>query len=71
MQKKIIEMSKHTKCFIGYVLILVGVIFVFYLEFTHIDMTEARMFITFWKQYLIIFAIFIVAGFLISKKQRY
>ena len=35
--------------------------YAFYLQFTNIDMTQARLVLTYWKQYIVIFAVILVS----------
>jgi len=64
--KPLISTVKLTQL-LGGILILIGLIWLFYIRFTNIDMTGTRMFLSYWKQWLAIFTFFIGGSWLIFK----
>jgi len=52
-----------------FILALIGIIvYSLYLRFTNADMTETRLFITYWKQYLAITVVVLIGSILYYRK---
>jgi putative Mn2+ efflux pump MntP len=62
--------SKAVKLF-GRFLIIGGIVGIFYIRFTHIDMTETRLLVEFWEYWLLIITIFILGGYLLITKSAF
>ena len=58
-------MLKRLKTCCGVSMALCAVIYVMYLQFTNIDMTQARLFLTFWKE-IIAAVVFCLLGGVIA-----
>ncbi len=50
------------KSFIGFICVIVGIVLVVYINVTNPDMTDMRLLMTHWKEY-IVFAVLMVLGF--------
>lgn len=46
---------------------LVSIGLMSYLSFSNVDMTNTRLFITYWKQYIIIFLLFALSSIFFNK----
>lgn len=52
---------------IGIVLAILIVGYVFYLRFTNIDMTDTRLLLTFWKQFVFMIPVMVYSTYLMTK----
>jgi hypothetical protein len=57
---------------LGALIIVIGMVYTFYIQFMNIDMTQTRLFITFWREWLVIFTIEILGSAIVvlSKDEK-
>jgi len=58
----------NLKKIISFSLILLCIIYIIYLQFSNIDMTDTRLFVEHWKEYLIISLIIMINTIIFNKE---